>query len=234
MTAQKSLAIYWGSGSPNSWRVLLAAEVTRLPYESKLLEFSKGQQRTPEYLALNPRGKVPVLRDGDFVLYESLAILEYLDRLASGALYGTTPRDVALTHRIISEFECYVREPLSKVTRHLFVIAGAPANPQTPTVDQAVAANETMLLELATLSKLVKDQPWLAGERFSAADAAIYPYVRLLLRAVSKAEPRARELSLLPFFDAFPELTAWVARVEELPGYDRTFPPHWRATDVRS
>jgi glutathione S-transferase len=224
-----TLAIYWGSGSPNSWRVLLAAEMLRVPYESKLLEFSKTQNRTPEFLALNPRGKVPVLRDGDFVLYESLAILEYLDRLRPGALYGNTPREVAVTHRIISEFECYLREPLAKVTRHLLVAGGAPATPLTPTLEQAVAANETVRLELATLSGLVKNRPWLAGERFGAADAAIYPYVRLLLRAVSKAEARARELSLSTFFDAFPELAPWLARVEELPGYERTFPPHWRA-----
>ena len=224
-----TLAIYWGSGSPNSWRVLLAAEVLRLPYESKLLEFSKGQHRTPEFLALNPRGKVPVLRDGDFVLYESLAILEYLDRLGSGALYGNTPREVAVTHRIISEFECYVRDPLAKVMRHLLVAGGAPATAQTPTLEQAVAANETLRPELATLSGLVKNRPWLAGERFGAADAAIYPYLRLLLRAVSKAEARAGELSLFPFFDALPELARWFARVEELPGYERTFPPHWRA-----
>jgi glutathione S-transferase len=223
-----TLAIYWGSGSPNSWRVLLAAEVLRLPYESKLLEFSKGQHRTPDFLALNPRGKVPVLCDDDFVLYESLAILEYLDRLGSGALYGTTPREVAVTHRIISEFECYVREPLAKVTRHLFVAGGAPATAQTPTAEQAMTANETLRPELATLSALVRGRPWLAGERFGAADAAIYPFVRLLSRAASKAEARARELSLFPLFDASPDLARWLTRVEDLPGYERTFPPHWR------
>ena len=229
-----TIEIYCGSGSPNAWRVLLAAEALRIPYESKLLEFSKGQHRTPEFLALNPRGKVPVLRDGDFVLYESLAILEYLDRVGSGALYGSTPRENALTHRIITEFECYLREPLAKVMRHLLVVGGAPATPQTPTVEQAEAANETMRAELATLSALLKNQPWLAGARFTAADAAIYPYARLLLRAISKAESRARELSLFPFFDAFPELRAWFARVEELPGYERTYPPHWRVAEKQS
>jgi len=72
---------------------------------------------------------------------------------------------------------------------------------------------------------------WLAGDRFSAADAAVYPYLRLLVRAISKADGRARELSLSPFFDAFPGLTGWFARIEQLPGYDRTYPPHWRAAD---
>src|SRR5215813_8198463 len=74
------LEIYWGSGSPFAWRVLLAAELKRIPYESRLLEFSKGDLKTPEFLALNPRGKVPVIRDGDVVLAESLAIIAYLER----------------------------------------------------------------------------------------------------------------------------------------------------------
>jgi glutathione S-transferase len=223
-----TLTIHWGSGSPNSWRVLLAAEALGLPYESKLLEFSKGQHRTPEYLALNPRGKVPVLRHGDFVLYESLAMIEYLDRLGPGALYGSTPREIALTHRVISEFECYVREPLAKVMRHLFVVGGAPSTPLTPTLDQAEAANEILRPELATLSRFVKGRQWLTGDRFGAADAAIYPYLRLLLRAATKADARARELALFPFTDAYPEIAAWFARVEALPGYERTYPPHWR------
>lgn len=222
-----TLAIYWASGSANAWRVLLAAEMLRLPYESKLLEFSKGQNRTPEFLALNPRGKVPVLRDGDFTLYESLAILEYLDGLGAGGLYGSTLRGIANTRRIIVEFECYLRDPLTQVVRHLFAASGTPT-PQTPTAEQAASANQTLRHELETLSGLVKHAPWLAGERRSAADAAIYPFVRLLQRAVSKAESRATELGLFPFADAFPELGPWLARVESLPGYDRTFPPHWR------
>lgn len=222
-----ALEIYWGSGSPNSWRVLLAAEMLRLPYESKLLEFSKQQHRSPEFLAKNPRGKVPVLRDGDYVLYESLAILEYLDRLSAGGLYGATPREAATTQRIISEFECYLRDPLSKVTAHLFAAGGAPPTPRTPTVEQAVAANEILKQELTTLSGLLRSGPWLAGERWSAADAAVYPFLRLLLRSAAKAEPRARELGLFPFDEAFPELARWLARVEQIPGYERTFPPHW-------
>src|SRR6266576_52059 len=53
-----TVEIYWGSGSPYAWRVLLAAELKRIPYESKLLEFSKGDLKKPEYLALKPLGTV--------------------------------------------------------------------------------------------------------------------------------------------------------------------------------
>jgi glutathione S-transferase len=49
-----ALEIFWGSGSPYSWRVLLAAEFKRLKYESRLLEFSKGHLKTLEFLQMNP------------------------------------------------------------------------------------------------------------------------------------------------------------------------------------
>jgi hypothetical protein len=75
-----ALEVYWASGSPFAWRVLLTLEAKRLPYQSKLLTFSKGEHKSPEYLAMNPRGKVPTLKDGDFAIYESLAIMAYLDR----------------------------------------------------------------------------------------------------------------------------------------------------------
>ena len=75
-----AIELYWGSGSPFAWRVMLALEVKKLPYESKLMEFSKGEHKTPAYLQLNPRGKVPTLKDGDFAVYESIAIMAYLDR----------------------------------------------------------------------------------------------------------------------------------------------------------
>ena len=75
-----AIKLYWGSGSPFAWCVMLTLEVKGLAYESKLLEFSKGEHKAADYLRLNPRGKVPTLQDDDFVLYESLAIMMYLDR----------------------------------------------------------------------------------------------------------------------------------------------------------
>jgi hypothetical protein len=58
--------IYWISGSPFAWRVLLTAEVKGVPYEGKLLEASKGELKSPEFLAINPLGRVPAIRDGNF------------------------------------------------------------------------------------------------------------------------------------------------------------------------
>ena len=88
-----AIELYWGSGSPFAWRVMLTLEVKKLAYESKLLEFSKGEHKTPAYLRLNPRGKVPTLKDGDFAVYESIAIMAYLDRkYPEPPLFGKTRR----------------------------------------------------------------------------------------------------------------------------------------------
>ena len=81
-----SLEVYWGSGSPYAWRVLLALEIKRTPYVSRLIEFSKKQHKAPEFLALNPNGLVPVIVDGGFVLWESHAILRYLNEAHGGLL----------------------------------------------------------------------------------------------------------------------------------------------------
>ena len=57
-----ALELYWGSGSPYSWRVLLALEYKRLAYDSHLLQFSKQEHKSPQMLRMNPRGRVPVLQ----------------------------------------------------------------------------------------------------------------------------------------------------------------------------
>ena len=97
--------IYWISGSPFAWRVLLTAEVKGIPYEGKLLEASKGDLKTPEFLAINPLGRVPALRDGNFTLHESLAIMVYLDRKhPNPPLFGRTAEEAGRIFQGISEF----------------------------------------------------------------------------------------------------------------------------------
>ena len=92
-----AIELYWGSGSPFAWRVMLTLEVKGLTYDSKLLEFSKGEHKTPAYLRLNPRGKVPTLKDGEFVVYESIAIMAYLDRkYPDPPLFGKTAEEAGL------------------------------------------------------------------------------------------------------------------------------------------
>lgn len=79
--------------SPNVRRVLLTAAVLGLELEEKIVDFTKGEHKSPEYLALNPNGAVPTLVDGDFVLTESRAIMQYLASKMPES--GLLPRDEA-------------------------------------------------------------------------------------------------------------------------------------------
>src|SRR4030081_2364469 len=113
-----SLTLYYGSGSPYAWRVQLALEHKALAYELKVLSFSAGDTRKPEFMALNPRHQVPVLVDGDFVLYESNAIVEYIDEAYPGRGAPLFPGDAktrAVIRRLVLEVDNYfakVTDPL--------------------------------------------------------------------------------------------------------------------------
>ncbi len=218
-----ALEVYWGSGSPFAWRVLLTLEVKRLHYESKLLEFSKGDHKTGAYLKLNPRGKVPTLKDGDFVVYESLAIMAYLDRkYPEPPLFGKTAEDTGLIWRAISECESYLVSAGDKVVRPVFFGKGLEK------AEEIQQAAQTIRQELKTLDEPLASSHWLVGEQISAADIAVFPLVKLLLRAASKEAAQPLNLGLLPFAQTYPNIARWVQRIEALPNYQRTYPPHWR------
>ena len=87
------MKLYHNPLSPNVRRVRLTAAALGLELEEKLLDFSKGEHKSPEYLALNPNGAVPTLVDGDFVLTESRSIMQYLASKKPES--GLLPRDEA-------------------------------------------------------------------------------------------------------------------------------------------
>jgi glutathione S-transferase len=218
-----SIELYWGSGSPFAWRVMLTLEVKGLAYESKLLEFSKDDHKAPAYLKLNPRGKVPTLKDGDFVLYESLAIMSYLDRkYPDPPLFGKTAEVTGLIWRALAECESYVVTAGDKVVRPIFFGKGLDK------VEEIQQAAQTLRHELKLIDERLARSHWLVGENLSAADIGVFPLVQLLLRAASKEAAQPFNLGLLPLARGFPNVARWVERIEALPNYDRTYPPHWR------
>jgi glutathione S-transferase len=218
-----AIELYWGSGSPFAWRVMLTLELKGLTYESKLLEFSKGDHKAPAYLRLNPRGKVPTLKDGDFVLNESLAIMSYLDRkYPEPPLFGKTPEQTGLIWRALVECESYIVTAADKVVRPIFFGRGLDK------VEEIQEAAQTVRRELETINERLARSPWLVGDTVSAADIGVFPLVQLLVRAASKEAAQPLKLGLLPLAQTFPNVARWVQRIESLPNYQRTYPPHWR------
>ena len=218
-----ALEIFWGSGSGPAWRVLLALTVKGVPFTSRLISFSKGEHKSPEMLAMNPRGKVPALRDGDFTLYESLAILTYIDRKhPKTPLFGSTPEAAGLVMRLIMEHQCYGEPAIVTVTRPLLF----------GTFDEkreSVVAGLPMLRdELGKLEASLQPHTWLTGESITAADLFVFPSIKSLERALSKPAATALDHGMRPLSGAFPKVAAWVSRIESIQGYDATYPPHWR------
>lgn len=215
--------LYWGSGSPNAWRALLALEVKGLDYESRLIQFSKGEHKTPEYLAMNPRGKVPVLKDGDTVVYESLAILAYLDaRHPEPPLFGATPAETGYVWQTVSELINYTIPPIFGLTVLFF--RGRSGDEPDAVRERAAEVHA----ELPAIEQRLAGGGWLAGESISAADIALYPALACMRRGLGMKEAQEFDLGLMPLGGRYPELGAWAERIEALPGFDNTWPPHWR------
>src|SRR5689334_16920917 len=109
------LTFYYGSGSPYAWRVWLALEHKQLAYELKTMSFTAGDLRTPEYLAVNPRHRVPAIVDDGFSLYESSAILEYLDEKYPGPrLFPADLRQRATARRLVREADEYFADAMDE------------------------------------------------------------------------------------------------------------------------
>lgn len=203
-----AVRFYYGSGSPYAWRVWLALERKGIPYHLKTLSFDAGDLTMPEFGALNPRRRVPVLVDGDFALAESAAIVEYIeDRWPSGpALFARDPRERAIQRRMVREADEYL----------------APFGARFATGDGAEDALNDLRRELARWEDIATGD-WLTSE-MSAVDLTVYPFLALLLRLAG------RRKDFVEGDVVGPRLAAWIDRMQTLPIVQRTWPPHWKQT----
>jgi len=221
-----ALTVFWGSGSPFSWRVLLALEHKRLDYVSERLHFDKQEHQSPHMLKLNPRGRVPVVKDNDYVVFESLAVLYYLDlKYPDPPIFGLNPEEAGVIMRVICEFQAYAEPALMNIIDAVFTahVEGR--------FDELSDAMHVVGREARTIEGRLSKESWIVGQNYSAADMVIFPVIQLLRRALSK--PAAVELGarFLPMERNYPALARWIGRIESLPGYDKTYPPHWREAD---
>lgn len=213
-----ALTFYYGSGSPYAWRVWLALEHKAIAYDLKTVSFSGGDLTRPEFLAMNPRHKVPTIADGDFFLYESAAILEYLDEQYSTGkkLFPGSVRQRAVIRRLVREADQYLAPALDLLVDAVLFTKQEQWNQQ-----EIAAGRDTFLGELAMFDRALRGE-WFADE-LSAADFTIYPDIALCLRM----EKKKHDLNIAGALG--PNISAWMRRVEALPYYDKTYPPHWKA-----
>jgi glutathione S-transferase len=218
-----AIKLYWGSGSPYAWRVMLALEFKQIPYEGVRLSFSEADLKSKEFLAINPRGQVPSLVDGDFKLYESLAILNYLEDIQPEPnLFGSGPQERALIWRSVMECVYHWEPYMTTYAGHIF------SGKLPEKTEETIKSRQTLEQELTGLNKLLSSGEYLVGSRLSAADISLYPVLQLFIRAAKKENTEAVSGGLLAIREHYPAVGAWFTRIEAIPGYERTYPPHWK------
>jgi glutathione S-transferase len=194
------LTIYGMSDSGNCYKLKLAAEQLELRYRWVETDTRKGATRTPEYLAKNPNGKVPLLGlpDGSF-LPESNAILHYL---ADGT--PLLPSERLGRARVLQWmfFEQYSHEPYIAVARWIgrFLPADSPRRAELPRLQER--GNQA----LAVMEQHLAREPFFAAARYTIADTALYAYTH-------RAADGGFDL------ERYPALSAWIKRVEQQPRY---------------
>jgi len=184
--------------SPNCQKVVALAHEVGVPLELAPIDLFKGEARTPAMLAKNPNGKLPILEDGDFVLWESTAMLAYIAAMAGRAdLAPTTPRERAEVDRWTSWQGAHFSPAIRKVAFERIVkkLAGLGAP------DEAIV--KAGIEEFATVANVLEQslgsKEYVCG-RLTIADFALTPSAALTANCGLDFAP-------------YPKAKAWLGRM---------------------
>ncbi|MET0893033.1 MAG: glutathione S-transferase family protein [Pseudoxanthomonas sp.] len=194
------ISIYGYSVSGNCHKLRLLLEQLGQDYRWIEVDSSQGQTRTPEYLARNPNGRVPMMELGDGrLLVESNAILCYLAEATPYMPVDSWQRAQALSWMF---FEQYSHEPYIAVARFIrgWAPLGSPRRAELPRLLQR--GHEA----LAVMDKHLAVAPWFTGSEYGIADIALFAYTDC---AADGGFDLAR----------FPNVTSWLARVRATPRF---------------
>lgn len=181
--------------SPNSRKVRAVAYELGIPLEYVPINLLKGESRTPAFLSKNPMGRVPVLEDGDFVLWESTAIIRYLG--AGTPLMPSVRRAAAEVDRWIAWQLAHLQPAMSKVAFERIVKRLTRQGPPVQALIDAGTAEFTALTE-------VFDQA-LAGKEYVAGALSIADFA--LVAHYSLADACGLDVS------HFRQVNSWLSRV---------------------
>jgi len=199
--------------TPNGVKVSILLEELGLPYEVHLVDISKDETWTPEFLSLNPNGKIPAIIDPDgpggkpLPLFESGAILVYLAERAGRFL----PTDPAARYETLQWvfFQMAAIGPMFGQVGFFHKYAGSAFEDKRPR-DRYVAESRRLL---GVLEGRLKDRAWIMGDGYTIADIAILGWVRNLVEHYGAGE-------LVGYAD-FPHVAAWLARGLARPAVQR-------------
>ena len=198
------MKLYSSPGSPNALRTRAVIAELGLPVEIVNVDIAKGENRTPDYLKLNPNGKVPTLVDGDLAIWESRAINSYLAGLKPEAdLYPADPKQRAVVDQWSNWQAIHLGPAMQKVA---FERVQKKAFGRGEADEAAIAGDvKTVADLLPVLDNALAGKDWIAG-KLSLADFALA--TTFILR-------KAANLGV----EKFRNVTAWIERLEALPSW---------------
>ena len=204
------MKLYGFPPSPNTWKVRAVAAHLGLPLELQLVDLAKGQQRTPHYLALNPTGRTPTLVDGELVLWESTAIMQYLAGRKPNPLWPNDARARADIMRWQSwQLQHWSKEACEPLIFQRLVKKVLNLGPPDPAIVEK--GTEGFNREARVLDAHLSKQPYLAGNELTLADFSV---------AAPLAYQKEADLPVAPYR----HLQDWFARVFALPAWRETAP----------
>lgn len=194
----------YGSPRTSAGRCFWVLEEIGQPYEVRALEmFDKREHKTPEFLSLNPNGKVPCLVDGDYKLWESTAINHYLADTYKPELLGTDPRDRGLVQQWTTWAMLELQPPLIDIFIQMVF---------TPEPKRDLALVERAREKVPPLLRILDEA--LAGRAYLVGDA-------LTLADLNVASVANIATALKIPTEGFANVRAWLARLHERPSFKK-------------
>lgn len=200
--------IYAAVHTTCSRRVICAAVEKDLDFEFYQIDMKGGEHKTDEFKkTLQPFGKMPVYKEGDFILFESRAIMKHIASRPGGTpLIPAAPAGAALMEQMISVEYSYFSPAFMPI---YFERLLKPTKGLGETNEEVVAKAVGELTQvLGELEKMLGDKPYFAGDAFSLADLTYLPYFE-----------QFDTLRIAALLDATPGLAAWWARCAARPAW---------------
>jgi len=207
------MKLYSSPGSPNALRSRAVLHQLGLDAEIITVNIGNGENRTPEYLKLNPNGKVPTLVDGDLVIWESRAINTYLaSRKPEAKLYSDDPARRAVIDQWSYWQAIHLGPAMQKINFERVQKKGFGRG--EPDESILVGDLKTVAEFLGVLDAALAGKVWIAGD-LSVADFALAS--TFMFRKSAKFG-----------VEGHPNVTAWIERLEATAGWQQALVP-WRA-----
>ncbi|HEY5950058.1 MAG TPA: glutathione S-transferase family protein [Kofleriaceae bacterium] len=204
------MKLHYGSLSSNSRRARITAKLLGINLEEVAVDLREPSNRA-ELVKINPNSKVPVLVDGTFVLWESIAIMQYFCDLTPGqTLYPTEPRARAVVNRWLSWTQAHWNPAIGHISfENVWKKFATGEGPDAANVKR----NEAFLAQFATvLEDHLASRTWLTGGTMTLADIAVGTPLMMT------------KLGRLPL-QPYRQIQAWFERIRDLPEWKATEPP---------